>query len=70
MAEIQPLVEEAKKAVGSIKNSTLSEVRALRMPPEVIRDILEGVLCLMGTQVRSKALVYRVPHLIVDLGWG
>ena len=53
MAEIEPLVLEAKKAVGAIKNSTLSEVRALRAPPEVIRDILEGVLCLMGVQDTS-----------------
>ena len=53
MAEIEPLVSEAKKAVGNIKSSTLSEVRALRAPPEVIRDILEGVLCLMGIQDTS-----------------
>ena len=53
MAEIEPLVEEAKKAVGNIKNSTLSEVRSLRAPPNVIRDILEGVLCLMGNQDTS-----------------
>ncbi len=53
MAEIAPLVEEAKKAVGNIKSTTLSEIRALRMPPDVIRDILEGVLRLMGTQDTS-----------------
>ncbi len=53
MAEIQPLVEEAKKAVGNIKSTTLSEIRSLRAPPEVIRDILEGVLRLMGTQDTS-----------------
>ena len=50
MAEIEPLVQEAKKAVGNIKSSTLSEVRALRAPPPVVKDILEGVLCLMGIQ--------------------
>ena len=48
MAEIEPLIKEAKKAVGNIKSSTLSEVRSLRAPPPVIRDILEGVLSLMG----------------------
>lgn len=53
MAEIQPLVEEAKKAVGNIKSQTLSEIRSLRAPPEVIRDILEGVLRLMGIQDTS-----------------
>ena len=53
MAEIGPLVEEAKKAVGNIKSTTLSEIRSLRAPPNVIRDILEGVLCLMGIQDTS-----------------
>ncbi|KAI0210443.1 Cytoplasmic dynein 2 heavy chain 1 [Lamellibrachia satsuma] len=48
LAEIEPLVREAKKAVGSIKTETLGEIRALRAPPVVIRDILEGVLSLMG----------------------
>ncbi len=46
--EIEPLVQEAKKAVSSIKTETLSEVRALRAPPDTIRDILEGVLRIMG----------------------
>lgn len=45
---LQPLVDEAKRAVGNIKPEALSEIRSLRMPPDVIRDILEGVLRLMG----------------------
>ncbi|XP_055895255.1 cytoplasmic dynein 2 heavy chain 1-like isoform X1 [Biomphalaria glabrata] len=48
LAEVEPLVQEARRAVGSIKNESLSEIRALRAPPDVIRDILEGVLRLMG----------------------
>ena len=48
LAEIQPLVDEAKAAVGNIKSEALSEIRSLRAPPDVIRDILEGVLQLMG----------------------
>ena len=48
LSEIEPLVQEAKRAVGNIKPETLSEIRALRAPPEVIRDILEGVLRIMG----------------------
>ncbi|KAL8191061.1 UNVERIFIED_CONTAM: Cytoplasmic dynein 2 heavy chain 1, partial [Gekko kuhli] len=43
-----PLVNEAKLAVGNIKPESLSEIRSLRMPPDIIRDILEGVLRLMG----------------------
>ena len=50
LSEIEPLVKEAQEAVGSIKSETLGEIRALRAPPDIIRDILEGVLRLMGTQ--------------------
>ncbi|KAJ8027756.1 Cytoplasmic dynein 2 heavy chain 1 [Holothuria leucospilota] len=48
LADILPMVEEAQSAVGSIKPESLSEIRSLRAPPEVIRVILEGVLKLMG----------------------
>jgi dynein heavy chain 2 len=48
LAETQPLVDQAKQAVGNLKSDTLVEIRSLRSPPEVIRDILEGVLKLMG----------------------
>ena len=48
LSEVEPLIEAAKKAVGNIKPETLSEIRALRAPPDVIRDILEGVLRIMG----------------------
>lgn len=48
LAEIEPLVQEARAAVGNIKSDALSEIRALRAPPDGIRAILEGVLRLMG----------------------
>ncbi|GFR12638.1 cytoplasmic dynein 2 heavy chain 1 [Trichonephila clavata] len=48
LKEIEPIVQEAKSAVGNIKSESLSEIRSLRAPPDVIRDILEGVLRLMG----------------------
>jgi dynein heavy chain 2 len=48
LAETQPLVDQAKQAVGSLKSDTLVEIRSLRAPPDVIKDILEGVLKLMG----------------------
>lgn len=38
----------AKAAVGNIKSESLAEIRSLRAPPDVIRDILEAVLNLMG----------------------
>ena len=48
LKEIQPLIDEAKKAVGSIGSDTLTEIRSLRAPPDAVKDILEGVLRLMG----------------------
>eukprot|EP00117_Sycon_ciliatum_P036543 scpid1236/ scgid27488/ Cytoplasmic dynein 2 heavy chain 1; Dynein heavy chain isotype 1B len=48
LSEVEPLIKEAKRAVGNIKPESLTEVRSLRAPPETVRDILEGVLRLMG----------------------
>merc|ERR1719171_887628 len=45
---IQPVLEAAKEAVGGIKSDNLNEIRSLKMPPEAIRDVLEGVLRIMG----------------------
>ena len=53
LKEIEPLIEEAKKAVGNIKSETLTEIRSLRVPPEVIRDILEATLLSMGVEDTS-----------------
>lgn len=50
---VEPLLKEASAAVGSIKSEALSEIRSLRAPPETIRDILEGVLRLMGIRDTS-----------------
>jgi len=48
LSEVEPLFQEAQRAVGNIEPETLSEIRALCAPPDVIRDILEGVLRVMG----------------------
>ncbi|RWS31787.1 cytoplasmic dynein 2 heavy chain 1-like protein [Leptotrombidium deliense] len=53
LKEIEPTLLAAKAAVGGIKPESLSEIRSLRAPPEVIRDILEGVLRLMGVNDTS-----------------
>lgn len=53
LAEVEPILQEARSAVGNIKTEALSEIRSLRAPPDVIRDILEGVLRLMGIQDTS-----------------
>lgn len=69
LADILPMVKEAQSAVGSIKPESLSEIRSLRAPPEVIRVILEGVLKLMGildtSWVSMKRYVEGVPEVNV-----
>ncbi|EDW77285.2 uncharacterized protein Dwil_GK18215 [Drosophila willistoni] len=53
LAEVEPILAEASNAVGQIKSEALSEIRSLRAPPETVRDILEGVLRLMGIRDTS-----------------
>ncbi|XP_072941902.1 cytoplasmic dynein 2 heavy chain 1 [Epargyreus clarus] len=48
LASVEPIIAAARAAVGDIRPEALSEVRSLRAPPEIVRDILEGVLRLMG----------------------
>ncbi|XP_040163455.1 cytoplasmic dynein 2 heavy chain 1 [Anopheles arabiensis] len=50
---VEPTLREASAAVGQIKTEALSEIRSLRAPPEIVRDILEGVLRLMGIRDTS-----------------
>ena len=65
LSEIEPLIREAKDAVGNIKPDSLSEIRSLRMPPDVIRDILEAVLRLMGIFDTSWVSMKRYSKAIV-----
>ncbi|KAI6655602.1 cytoplasmic dynein 2 heavy chain 1-like [Oopsacas minuta] len=48
LSEIMPLVQQSKSAISALNPESIREIRTLRAPPEVIRDILEGVLRLMG----------------------
>ena len=48
LGEIQPVLDEAKAAVGAINKANLDEIRALKMPPEAIADVLSAVLLLLG----------------------
>eukprot|EP00967_Tisochrysis_lutea_P076104 scaffold102784_cov18-Tisochrysis_lutea.AAC.1 len=43
----------ARKAVGGIKKENIDEIRSLKMPPDAIRDVLEGVLLVLGQQDTS-----------------
>jgi dynein heavy chain 2, cytosolic len=53
LESVQPLIDTARKAVGGIKADNINEIRSLKMPPEPIRDVLEGVLQLMGQEDTS-----------------
>ena len=48
LAVVAPIIEAARQAVGQIKSDHLNEIRSLKAPPDAIRDVLEGVLKLMG----------------------
>ncbi|KAJ3390612.1 Cytoplasmic dynein 2 heavy chain 1 [Lobulomyces angularis] len=48
LMDVEPIVKAAKLAVGEIKSESLTEIRSLRAPPAAVRDVLEGVLRLMG----------------------
>ncbi|EFN76217.1 Cytoplasmic dynein 2 heavy chain 1 [Harpegnathos saltator] len=48
LGKVEPLVEQAAQAVAGISADALAEVRSLRAPPAPVRDVLEGVLRLMG----------------------
>ena len=50
LAEIQPILDGAKQAVGQIKPEHLNEIRSLTAPPEAIADVLAAVLMLLGVQ--------------------
>lgn len=61
----EPALQAAKAAVGGIKSESLSEIRSLRAPPEVIRDILEG-LCVTSfprsVQSRNQKTPFSYAH--------
>jgi dynein heavy chain 2, cytosolic len=45
---VQPEVDAAKAAVGSLNSSNINEIKAYKMPPDAVSDVLQGVLRLMG----------------------
>lgn len=48
LSDVQPLLEKTRKAVGAIRKDNINEIRAFRMPPPAIHDVLTAVLMLMG----------------------
>jgi hypothetical protein len=50
LAEVQPLIEEAKKSVSSISSSNLNELASLAKPPEAVKVVLKIVVRMFGEQ--------------------
>jgi dynein heavy chain 2 len=48
LSGVQPLIDAAKEAVGSIRPEHLSELKSLKTPPQPVQDVLEGILNLLG----------------------
>eukprot|EP00051_Salpingoeca_urceolata_P022682 m.374607 g.374607 ORF g.374607 m.374607 type:complete len:4614 (-) comp20005_c1_seq14:242-14083(-) len=48
LAEVEPMVQEAKDAVQGIKRQHLQEIRALHNPPTAIKLAMESIMCLLG----------------------
>lgn len=40
LKEVQPLVDEARAAVGDLRPENLNEIKAFRMPPDAVSDVL------------------------------
>ena len=59
LAEIQPMIDSARAAVGSIKSENISEVKSMRQPPESVNDVLFAVLTLMGNTDTSWTAMKR-----------
>ena len=57
LGQIQPILDAAKKAVGSIKQDHINEIRSLKMPPDPIHDVLSGVLRVMKTTICLKGSI-------------
>lgn len=48
LSEVQPLIEQAKKAVSGINRKDLDELRGLPRPPEAILHIMKAVMRMFG----------------------
>lgn len=48
LKDVQPDIDKAREAVGSLKPDNLREIKSYTMPPDAVSDVLQGVLLLMG----------------------
>lgn len=60
LQEVEPLIYEAQQGVQNIKKQHLTEMRAMRNPPDTVKMVLESVCVLLGYQVSTWASVQQV----------
>ena len=53
LKDVQPEVDKAKEAVGDLKPANLNVIKAFRMPPDAVADVLSAVLRLLGQEDTS-----------------
>jgi dynein heavy chain 1 len=68
--QVQPAVEEAKAAVKGIKKSNLTELRALRNPPPVVKMVLESVSYMLGNSGQFAGREAEVVKSASSGDWG
>eukprot|EP01116_Phalansterium_solitarium_P024803 TRINITY_DN91_c0_g1_i2.p1 TRINITY_DN91_c0_g1~~TRINITY_DN91_c0_g1_i2.p1 ORF type:complete len:4088 (+),score=2028.04 TRINITY_DN91_c0_g1_i2:171-12434(+) len=49
LANVQPILDAAREAVGGISPAHLTELKSMAKPPQAVADVLSGVLRLLGT---------------------
>ncbi|KAH0791159.1 Dynein heavy chain family protein [Histomonas meleagridis] len=60
LAEVTPIIEEAKSSVSNIKKSNLDEIRRLTQPPDVIKNVLQAVLQLLDINAPNWTSIRKV----------
>ncbi|PXF43614.1 Cytoplasmic dynein 1 heavy chain 1 [Gracilariopsis chorda] len=63
LAGVQPKVEAAREAVGSIRKEYLDELRAMPNPPPAVRVALEGVTMVLDASRRKVESQYSWGHI-------
>lgn len=48
LAEVQPMIEEAKKSVQGISSKNLNELASLPKPPQAVVDVMKVLVKLFG----------------------
>ncbi len=64
LANVEPMVAEAKKAVTSIKKKDLEEVRMYKQPPQLVVQTMEAVTLLLTGKKQDWASISMKSHWV------